>query len=58
MFSTIAMSIGYDHGSPVSKYYVDEFPFEGRLERVDIQLISPGSADEKETAAREGMARQ
>jgi arylsulfatase A-like enzyme len=58
MFSTIAMSIGHDHGSPVSKYYVDEFPFEGRLERVDIQLISPGSADEKETAAREGMARQ
>jgi arylsulfatase A-like enzyme len=58
IFSTIAMSIGSDHGSLVSKLYVDEFPFGGTLERVDIQLISPGSVEESETAAREGMARQ
>ncbi len=58
IFSTIAMSIGCDHGSPVSKLYVDEFPFEGRLERVDIQLISRDGAEDGETAAREGMARQ
>ncbi len=49
------MSIGRDHGSPVSRRYVDDFVFEGRIERVDIQLVSQGSADEKERrAAREG----
>jgi arylsulfatase len=58
MFSSIAMSIGRDHGSPVSRRYVDDYVFEGRIDRVDIQLVSPGSAEEKETAAREGMARQ
>jgi hypothetical protein len=42
----------------VSKRYVDDFTFEGRIERVDIQLITYDSAEEKETAAREGMARQ
>jgi len=58
IISSIGMSIGRDHGSPVSKRYSDEFAFEGRLERVDIQLISSNKAEEKETAAREGMARQ
>lgn len=58
MFSSIAMSIGRDHGSPVSRRYVDDYVFEGRIDRVDIQLVSPGGAEEKETAAREGMARQ
>jgi arylsulfatase len=58
IFSTIAMGIGRDHGSPVSKRYVDDFAFEGRIERVDIQLISQDGHDERETAAREGMARQ
>jgi arylsulfatase len=58
MFSSIAMSIGRDHGSPVSRRYVDDYVFEGRIDRVDIQLVSQSSAEEKETAAREGMARQ
>jgi len=58
IISSIGMSIGRDHGSPVSKRYRDEFAFEGRLERVDIQLISQNAGDEEETAAREGMARQ
>jgi hypothetical protein len=58
IFSTIAMGIGRDHGSPVSKRYVDDFAFDGRIERVDIQLISPESTEDKEAAAREGMARQ
>jgi arylsulfatase len=58
VFSTIAMSIGRDHGSAVSKEYEGDFPFEGRVERVDIQLVSKANAEEKETAAREGMARQ
>jgi arylsulfatase len=58
MFSSIAMSIGRDQGSPVSRRYVDDYAFEGHIERVDIQLVSLSSAEEKETAAREGMARQ
>jgi hypothetical protein len=58
IFSSIAMGIGRDHGSPVSKRYVDDFAFEGQIERVDIQLISHDSHEEKEAAAREGMARQ
>jgi arylsulfatase A-like enzyme len=58
IFSTIAMGVGRDHGSPVSNRYVDDFAFEGRIERVDIQLVSHNSTEEKETAAREGMARQ
>jgi len=58
IFSTIAMGIGRDHGSSVSSRYIDDFAFEGRIERVDIQLVSQNSTEEKETAAREGMARQ
>ena len=58
MFSSIAMSIGRDQGSPVSRRYVDDYAFEGHIERVDIQLVSQSNAEEKETAAREGMARQ
>ena len=58
IFSTIAMGIGRDHGSPVSKRYIDDFAFDGQIERVDIQLISQDSNDDKESAAREGMARQ
>jgi arylsulfatase A-like enzyme len=58
IFSTIAMGIGRDHGSPVSARYDGDFAFEGRIERVDIQLVSPDGPDERETAAREGMARQ
>ncbi|HEY5266627.1 MAG TPA: arylsulfatase [Acidimicrobiales bacterium] len=58
IISSSGMSIGSDHASPVSTYYEDEFPFEGRIKRVDIQLISQHSSEEQETAAREGMARQ
>jgi hypothetical protein len=58
VFSTIAMSIGHDHGSAVSKEYEGDFPFEGHVERIDIQLVSKASVEENETAAREGMARQ
>jgi arylsulfatase A-like enzyme len=61
IISSIGMSIGRDHGSPVSKSYTGEFAFEGRLERVDIQLVSSGGANEAEeqaVKAREGMARQ
>ena len=52
MISSVGASVGYDHGSPVSTAYDGEFPFEGRLERVDIQLVSPGAADEAAVAER------
>ncbi|HEY5103929.1 MAG TPA: arylsulfatase [Acidimicrobiales bacterium] len=58
IISSSGMSIGSDHASPVSTYYDGEFPFEGRIKRVDIQLISQHRSEEQETAAREGMARQ
>ena len=58
IISTSGMGIGRDFASPVSMYYEGEYPFEGRIERVDIQLISANQSEDGETAAREGMARQ
>jgi len=61
IISSVGMSIGFDHGSPVSNLYTGEFAFEGRVARIDIQLIAPseGDAAERRTVeAREGMARQ
>ncbi len=58
IISSTGMSIGSDRGSPVSTHYDDEFPFAGRLERVDIQLVSEHQSEDQTTAAREGMARQ
>jgi arylsulfatase len=61
MMSSVGPSIGYDHGSPVSRLYEGAFPFEGTLERVDIQLISEPRGDAAELAAadaRAAMARQ
>ncbi len=58
MISSVGASVGYDHGSPVSTAYDGEFPFEGGLERVDIQLISPGGADDDAVAERATMSRQ
>jgi arylsulfatase len=61
IISSIGLSIGRDHGSPVSLAYRDEFAFEGHLSRLDIQLVAQGvahSSEQGETAAREGMARQ
>jgi arylsulfatase len=58
MMSTKGISVGRDIGSPVSLEYDGEFPFEGRFDRVEIQLISGSKKEEQETAAREGMARQ
>jgi arylsulfatase len=61
MMSSVGPSIGYDHGSPVSAMYQGAFPFEGRLARVDIQLISERRGDAADLAAAEAraaMARQ
>ena len=61
MISSVGPSVGYDHGSPVSDDYDGPFPFEGQLERVDIQLVSERRNDAAEDAAadaRATMARQ
>ncbi|MEI7593354.1 MAG: arylsulfatase [Actinomycetes bacterium] len=61
MLSSIGPSVGFDHGSPVSLAYASPFAFEGKLERVDIELISPSAVAASEAAAtteRETMSRQ
>jgi arylsulfatase A-like enzyme len=61
MISSTGPSVGLDHGSQVSPRYTGTFPFEGRLERVDIQLHSPteaAAAEQAATEARAAMARQ
>ncbi|MCU1372239.1 MAG: arylsulfatase family protein [Ilumatobacteraceae bacterium] len=56
MMSSIGPSVGLDHGSAVSSAYTAPFRFEGRLERVDIQLYR--SFDElAEKAEAEARAR-
>ncbi|MFI5036567.1 MAG: arylsulfatase [Acidimicrobiales bacterium] len=58
VMSTKGVSVGRDIGSPVSPRYRGENPFTGRLARVEIQLVSPTSPEDRAAAAREGMARQ
>jgi len=61
MYSSVGPSIGYDHGSPVSERYTGHFPFEGRLQRLDVALLGPGPGDGTAAAAgeeRSAMARQ
>jgi arylsulfatase A-like enzyme len=60
LISSVGSSVGYDHGSPVSDRYRDEFPFQGRLERIDIELRSGRAADLDAAATdqRATMARQ
>jgi arylsulfatase len=61
MISSTGASVGLDHGSQVSRRYTGAFPFEGQLERIDIELRSPRPAhhhEDAETDARSTMARQ
>ena len=55
MMSSVGASVGYDDGSLVSNRYQDAFPFEGTIERVDIQLVSHNA--ETETAINEAVSR-
>ena len=58
MISSVGSSIGYDHGSAVSRRYGAPFPFSGELHEVEIQL-SPGRfADADAASARAEMGRQ
>ena len=61
IMSSVGPSVGHDHGSPVSRRYGDEYPFEGHLERVDITLVKAGAAEAADDAAtdeRSTMSRQ
>ncbi|MBF6554614.1 MAG: arylsulfatase [Acidimicrobiales bacterium] len=59
MISSVGPSIGYDHGSPVSERYRGPFPFEGRLRRLDVAVLGPGSGHESaEAGERAAMSRQ
>ncbi len=61
MISSVGPSIGYDHGSPVSPRYQGPFPFEGRLNRLDVNLVRGMGAETAAGAAaaeRAAMARQ
>ena len=62
--SSVGPSVAYDHGSPVGEVYSgrrDGYPFSGRLDYVEIQLVSPTSDGEKDLRAseeRSAMGRQ
>ncbi len=61
MISSVGPSVGYDHGSAVSDRYRGPFPFEGTLERLDIEVLSSTAADQRTGGAADGraaMARQ
>ena len=59
MISSVGPSVGYDHGSPVSERYDGPFPFEGELDRLEINLArQPTSARDAEGAERAAMSRQ
>ncbi len=58
IISSIGSSVGRDHGSQVSERYTGPFPFAGRLERLDVQLVSERPPDTAAAEARAIMARQ
>ena len=58
MISSVGASIGFDHGSPVSELYKDSFPYSGKLEELEIQLVAREPQDLKEVQQRAEDAKQ
>lgn len=62
MISSVGSSIGYDHGSAISTRYQAPFPYSGRLDQIEIQLVSAkdaaGQAAVRAAEAAAEMARQ
>ncbi|HEY8080997.1 MAG TPA: arylsulfatase [Acidimicrobiales bacterium] len=58
IISSVGASVGYDHGSAVSDRYDAPFAFEGRLERLDVQLLTRQPDDAAASEARAAMSRQ
>jgi arylsulfatase len=57
IMSSIGHSIGFDHGSPVSKHYSSPNAFAGTLHQIEIETGKLTRFD-AEVAAAEAMARQ
>ncbi len=51
MMSSSGSSIGRDHGSPVSGLYEGEFPFAGKIHKVEVQMLRR-TPDREDAAAR------
>lgn len=71
IMSSVGASVGFDHGSPVSRRYAAPFRFSGTLHELVIQAhdraptvdedraaVEAAMADAREAMAREAMARQ
>jgi arylsulfatase len=58
VISSVGASIGFDHGSAVSERYEAPFNFQGTLERLDIQLVTPRPDDAAASEALSIMSRQ
>lgn len=58
MMSSVGPSVAYDHGSAVSNRYTSPFVFEGKLEQVEIQLLSRQDAETRDAEAAVEMSRQ
>ena len=56
--SSTGASIGYDNGSPVSRAYAAPNPFQGRLDLLELQLVSRRSRAAAESEASTEMGRQ
>lgn len=61
MISSVGASIGSDEGSIISKRYRDAFPFQGKIWRLDIQLVTENRSEaiaNAQVSERETMGRQ
>jgi arylsulfatase A-like enzyme len=58
MISSVGLSVGYDHGSPVSTRYRAPFTFSGTLHEVVIDLVSRQDVDAADALARTELSRQ
>jgi arylsulfatase len=56
MIAQVGASVGFDDGSAVSESYAAPFPFEGTIDRIDIELVSQSRAQAAEQAAVEQQA--
>lgn len=59
IISSVGPSVGYDHGSPVSRRYSGHFPFEGTLHKVTVDVVRKAtSADAAAAELRAAMSQQ
>ena len=58
IFSSVASSVGEDHGSAVSNRYSAPFAFNGTIHEIVIQLPPRSSRSAEAARARNEMSRQ